>query len=78
MGEIGSRSGSRSDCGSLHKLPGPSSGTGSGKTRVSLGCVRHLQGGPIGCSRPHAPLERSFRVWPSGSLDTRPRGAVPR
>jgi len=76
--EIISRSGLRSDCGSFLKLPGPSRGPGFGKTCVSLGCVRPLQGGPIGCSSPRAPLEGSFRVWPSGSLDTRPRGAVPR
>jgi len=28
----------------------------------------------MGCSSPRAPLEGSFRVWPSGSLTTRPRG----
>jgi len=44
-------------------------------TRVSLACVRPSpQGGPIGGSPPHAPLEGSFHVWPWGSLDTRPRG----
>ena len=32
------------------------------------------QGGPIGCSTPHAPLEGSFHVWPWGSLDTPPGG----
>jgi len=37
-------------------------------------CVRPLQGGPIGCSPPHASLEGSFHVWPWGSLDNRPRG----
>jgi len=37
-------------------------------------CVRPLQGGPIGCSSPRAPLEGSFHVWPWGSLDIRPRG----
>jgi len=73
-----SRSGLRSDCGNFHKLPGPSRGPGFGKTCVSLGCVRPPQAGPIGCSSPRAPLEGSFRVWPSGSLETRPRGAVPR
>ena len=74
MVEIISRSGLRSDCGSCHKLPSPSRGPGFGKTCVSLGCVRPLQGGPIGCSSPRAPLEGSFHVWPWGSLDTRPRG----
>lgn len=72
--EIIFRSGLRSDCESFHKLPGPSRYPGFGKTCVSLGCVRPLQGGPIGCSSPRAPLERSSRVWPWGSLDTRPRG----
>jgi len=43
-------------------------------SRVSLVCVRPLQGGPIGGSPPHAPLEGSFHVWPWGSLDTCPRG----
>jgi len=42
--------------------------------RVFLACVRPPQGGPIGCSPPHAPLEGSFHVWPWGSLDTPPRG----
>jgi len=42
--------------------------------RVSLGCVRTLQGGPIGCSSPRVPLEELLRVWPSGFLATRPRG----
>ena len=37
-----------------------------------------FQGGPIGCSPPHAPLEGSFHVWPWGSLDTPPKGVVPR
>ena len=32
------------------------------------------EGGPIGCSTPHAPLEGSFHGWPWGSLDTPPRG----
>jgi len=68
----------RSDCGSFHKLPGPYRGPGLGKTRVSLGCVRPLQGAPIGCSSPRASIEGSFRVWPSGSLHSRPRGVVPR
>jgi len=72
--EIISRSGLRSDCGSFHKLPGPSRGPGFGKTCVTLGCVRPLQGGRIGCSSPRAPLEGSFRVWPSGTLDTCPAG----
>ena len=43
-------------------------------TRVSLACVRPPQGGPIGCSPPHAPLEGTSHVWPWGSLDTPPRG----
>jgi len=43
-------------------------------TRVSLACARPPQGGPIGCSTPHAPLEGSFHVWPWGSLDTPLRG----
>jgi len=68
--EIISRSGLRSDCGSFHKLPCPSGGPGFGKTCVSLVCVRPPQGGPIGCSSPHTPLEGSFHVWPWGSLDT--------
>jgi len=76
--EIISRSGLRSDCGSFRTLPGPSRGPGFGKTCVSLGCVRPLQEGPIGCSSPRAPQEGSFRMLPSGSLDTRRRGAVPR
>jgi len=76
--EIISRSGLRSDCGSFHNLPGPFRGPGLGKTCVSLGCVRPPQAGPIGCSSPRAPLEGWFRVWPSGSLETRPRWAVPR
>ena len=71
--EIISRSGIRSGCGSFHKLSGPSRGPGIGKTCVSLGCVRPLQGGPIGYSSPRAPLEGSFHVWPWRSLDTRPR-----
>jgi len=69
-----SRSGLRSDCGSFHKLPGPPRGPGFGMTRVSLACARPPQGGPIGCSPPHAPLEGSFHVRPWGSLDTPPRG----
>jgi len=72
--EIVSWSGLRSECGSFHKLPGPPRRPGFGKTCVSLVCVTPLQGGPIGCSSPHAPLERSFHVWPWGSLETRPRG----
>jgi len=72
--EIISRSGLRSDCRSFPELPGPPRGPGFGKTCVSLVCVRPLQGGPIGCSPPHAPLEGSFHVWPWGSLDNRPRG----
>jgi len=72
--EIISRSGLRSDCGSCHKLPGPPREPGFGKTCVSLVCVRPLQGGPLGCSPPRAPLEGSSHVWPWGSLDTRPRG----
>ena len=72
--EIISRSGLRSDCGSFHKLSGPPRGPAFGKTCVSLVCVRPPQGGPIGCSPPHAPLEGSFHVRPWGSLDTRPRG----
>jgi len=72
--EIISPSGLRSDCGRFRKIPGPSRGPGFGKTWVSLGCVRPLQGGPIQCSSPRAPLEGSFRVWPSGSLDTRSKG----
>jgi len=72
--EIISRSGLRSDCRSFHKLPVPPRGPGFGKTCVSLVFVRPPQGRPIGCSPPHAPLERSFHVWPWGSLDTRPRG----
>jgi len=76
--EIRSRSGLRSDGGGFHKLPGPSRGPGFGKTRVSLGRGRPLQGRPIGCSSPRAPLEGSFRVWPSGALDTRRRGGVAR
>ena len=43
-------------------------------TCASLACARPPQGGPIGCSTPHAPLEGSFHVWPGGSLDTPPRG----
>jgi len=72
--EIISRPGLRSDCGSLYKLPGPPRGPGFGKTCVALVCVRPPQGGPIGCSPPHAPLEGSFHVCAWGSLDTRPRG----
>ena len=72
--EIRSRSGLGSDCGSFRKLPVPSGGPVFGKTRVSLGCVRPPQGGPIGCSLPRAPLEGSFRVWSSGCLAARPRG----
>jgi len=63
--EIRSRSGLRSDCGSIHNLPGPSRGPGFGKTGVPLGCVRPLEGCPIGCSSPRAPPEGPFRVWPS-------------
>jgi len=74
MVEIISRSSLRADCGSFHKLPGPSRGPGFGKTCVSLGCVRPLPGGPIRCSSPRAPPEGSFRLWPSNTLDTRPRG----
>jgi len=73
-----SRSSFLSDFGSCHKLPGPSRGPGFGKICVSLGCVRPLQRGPIRCSSSRAMLKGSFRVWPSGSLDTCPRGAVPR
>jgi len=76
-----SRSGLRSDCGSFHKRPGPPRGPEFGKTCVSLVCVRPLQGIPIGCSPPHAPLEGSFHAWPWGSLEARPRGlshATPR
>jgi len=47
-------------------------------TCASLACARPPQGGPIGCSPPHAPLEGSFHVWPWGSLDTPPKGVVPR
>jgi len=47
---------------------------GFGKTCVSLVCVRPLQGAPIGCSSPRAPLEGSSHAWPWGSLNTRPRG----
>ena len=72
--EIISRSGLRSDCGSFHKLPGPPRGPGFGKTCVSLVCVRPPQGGPIGCSPPHASLEGPFHVWPWGSLENPPRG----
>jgi len=43
-------------------------------TCASLACARPPQGGPIGCSTPHAPLEGSFHVWPWGSLDTPPTG----
>jgi len=43
-------------------------------TRVSLGYVRPLQWGPIACSSPRAPLDGSLRVWPSGFVDTRPKG----
>jgi len=73
LAEIIFRSGLRSDCGSFHKLPGPSRGPGFGRTCVSLVCVRPLQGGPIVSSSRRAPLEGSFHVWPWGSLDTRPR-----
>ena len=76
--EIIPRSGLRSDCGSFHKLPGPPRGPGFWMTRVSLACARPPQGGPIGCSPPHAPLEGSFHVRPWGSLDTPPKGVVPR
>jgi len=76
MVEIRCRTGLRSNCGSFHKLPGPFRGPGFGKTRAFLGCVRPLQGGPIGCSSPRAPVEDSFRVWPSGCLDTRPRACL--
>jgi len=72
--EIISRSGLRSDCGSFLKLPGPPRGPGFGMTGASLACARPPQGGPIGRSTPHAPLEGSFHVWPWGSLDTPPRG----
>ena len=72
--EIISRSGLRSDCGSFHKLPGPPRGPGFGKACVSLVCVRPPQGGPIGRSPPHAPLEGSFYVWPWDSLDAPPSG----
>ena len=72
--EIISRSGLHSGCGSFHKLPGHSRGPGFGKTCVSLGCGRPRQGDLIGCSSPRALLEESFRVWPSGSPDTHPRG----
>ena len=56
-------------------FPVPPRGPGFGMTRVSAACVRPLQGGPIRCSPPHAPLEGSFHVWPWGSLDTPPRGS---
>jgi len=72
--EVISRSRLRSDCGSFLKLPGPSRGPGFRKTCVSLVCIRSPQGGPIGCSPPHAPLERSFHEWTWGSLDARRRG----
>jgi len=72
--EIISRFGLRSDCGSFHKIPGPARGPRFGKTCFSLVCVRPLQRSLIGCSWPRAILEGSFRVWPLGSLDTRPRG----
>mgnify|MGYP000093891552 CR=1 FL=1 len=67
--ETRSRSGLLSDCGSFHKLRGPSRGPGFEKTRLSLICVRPLQGGAIGCSSSHAHPESSFREWPSGVLD---------
>ena len=76
--EIRSWSGLRSDYGSFYNHSGTSKGPGFGKTRVSLGCFRPLQGGPIGCSSPRAPLKGSSRVVPSGSLYTRTRGVVPR
>ena len=72
--EIKPQSGLCSECGSFHKLPGPARGPGFGMTCVSLGCVRPLQGGPIGCSSPRTPLEGSFRVWLWSSLDTCPKG----
>jgi len=75
--EIISRSGLRSDCGSFHKLLGPARGPGFLTTCVSLGRLRHLERGLVGCSSPRSPLEGSFRAWPSGSVDTRPKGAVP-
>ena len=60
--------------GASTSFPVPPEGPDSGG-RVSPLCVSDPpQGGPIGCSPPHAPPEGSFHVWPWGSLDTHPRG----
>ena len=59
-------------------FPVPPEGSDSGR-RMSPLCVSDPpQAGPIGCSPPHAPPEGSFHVWPWGSLDTPPKGVVPR
>jgi len=71
--EIISRSGIRSDCGSIHKLPGTPRGPGFGKTCVSLVCVRPPQGGPIGCS-PLTPLYRGRFMCGAGAPWTTAQG----
>ena len=55
-------------------FPIPPEGPDSGRRVSPLRVSDPPQGGPIGCSPPHAPLEGSFHVWPWGSLDTPPRG----
>jgi len=55
-------------------FPVPPKGLDSGRRVFPLCVSDPPQGGLIGCSPPHAPLEGSFHVWPWGSLDTPPRG----
>jgi len=72
---------SRSDLGPAYarmaeastSFPVPPEGLDSGR-RVSPWLCQAPLGDPIGYSSPHDPQEGSFRVWPSGSLDTRTRG----
>ena len=76
--EVGSCSDLRSDCGSSQKCPGSSRKPGFGNTRVSVGRVRPRQRDVIGTLSPHASLELSLRVWPSGLVGTRPEAGVTR